>query len=145
MRRKAKDSNLDHSTFSLSRLDSKRSSKSGQDYFLVEATGDMLENKPILKSDENDVGERSCDLINGLTSSESHTLERLNKLIGEDTLAFVRAKEDFKRNKNSPGILYSDVIRQSFKSVPYFHYADGCLCPWFRWKFSRFETDKNIP
>merc|ERR1719491_1800688 len=36
MRRKAKDNNLDHSTFSLSRLDSKRSSKSGQDYFLVE-------------------------------------------------------------------------------------------------------------
>ena len=34
----------------------------------MEATGDMLENKPILKSDENDVGERSCDLINGLTS-----------------------------------------------------------------------------
>ena len=59
-----------------------------------------------------------------LTGSESHTLERLNKLIGEDTLAFVKAKEDFKRNKNSPGILYSDVIRQSFKSVPYFHYAE---------------------
>ena len=55
----------------LYRLDSKRSSKSGQDYFLVEATGDMLENKPILKSDENDVGERSCDLINGLTSKYS--------------------------------------------------------------------------
>ena len=34
----------------------------------MEATGDMLENKPILKSNENDVGERSCDLINGLTS-----------------------------------------------------------------------------
>ena len=37
----------------------------------MEATGDMLENKPILKSDENDVGERSCDLINGLTSKYS--------------------------------------------------------------------------
>ena len=55
----------------LYRLDSKRSSKSGQDYFLVEATGDMLENKPILKSDENDVGERSCDLIHELTSKYS--------------------------------------------------------------------------
>ena len=54
------------------RLDSKRSSKSGQDYFLVEATGDMLENKPILKSDENDVGERSCDIINGLTSKHEY-------------------------------------------------------------------------
>ena len=88
----------------------------------------MLENKPILKSEEttteNKIEERSCDLINGLTSSESHTLERLNVLIGEETLAFVRAKEDFKRSKNSPGILYSDVIRQSFKSVPYFHYAE---------------------
>ena len=65
-----------------------------------------------------------CRKFFKLTGSESHTLERLNKLIGEDTLAFVRAKEDFKRNKNSPGILYSDVIRQSFKSVPYFHYAE---------------------
>ena len=36
----------------------------------MEATGDMLENKPILKSDENDVGERSCD-INELTSKYS--------------------------------------------------------------------------
>ena len=68
--------------------------------------------------------ENSCRNFFKLTGSESHTLERLNKLIGEDTLAFVRAKEDFKRNKNSPGILYSDVIRQSFKSVPYFHYAE---------------------
>ena len=38
----------------------------------MEATGDMLENKPILKSDESDVGERSCDLINGLTSKHEY-------------------------------------------------------------------------
>ena len=35
---------------------------------MVESTGDLLENKPILKSDQDEIDERSCDLINGLTS-----------------------------------------------------------------------------
>ena len=63
-------------------------------------------------------------LANGLTSSETHTLQRLNNLVGDETLAFVKAKEEFKKSKNAPGILYSDVIRQCFSSVPYFHYAE---------------------
>ena len=85
----------------------------------------MLENKPILsttdvvsKSSQNKteikksssnkhVIELSCDSYNGLLSStESKTLTRLNGLIGDNMVAFVKAKEEFKRKRSLPGILY---------------------------------------
>ena len=65
-----------------SRIDSKRNSKN-QDFFVVATTGDMLENKPILKTEDSTVREMSCDLYSGLTSVESRTLERLNALVGK--------------------------------------------------------------
>ena len=89
----------------------------------------MLENKPILKTENSQqVREMSCDLYSGLTSVESRTLERLNALVGEDTVTFVKAKEKFKKSKESPGILYSD-IRPNY-SVPYFHFAEDNLLMW---------------
>ena len=95
-------------------------------------TGDMMENKPILnKTETSSRGggrEMSCDLYSGLTSVESRTLERLNALVGEETVAFVKAKEKFKKSKESPGILYSD-IRPNY-SVPYFHFAEDNLLMW---------------
>ena len=136
MRRKAKESGhqnghggaLQHSTFSLSRIDSKRNSKN-QDFFVMATTGDMMENKPILNKTETNRGrEMSCDLFSGLTSVESRTLERLNALVGEETVAFVKAKEKFKKSKESPGILYSD-IRPNY-SVPYFHFVEDNLLMW---------------
>ena len=135
MRRKAKENvahSNGHSTFSLSRIDSKRNSKN-QDFLVVAATGDMMENKPILNnklsSDSRGRGrEMSCDLYSGLTSVESRTLERLNALVGEETVAFVKAKEKFKKSKESPGMLYSD-IRPNY-SVPYFHFAEDNLLMW---------------
>ena len=91
------------------------------------STGDMLETKPILDpstcnkteltKNKKHVIELSCDVYNGvvLSSTESQTLSRLNGLIGEDMVAFVKAKEEFKHKKSLPGLLYySDVIRQSF-------------------------------
>ena len=91
----------------------------------------MLENKPIMKTETSQqVREMSCDLYSGLTSVESRTLERLNALVGEDTVTFVKAKEKFKKSKESPGILYSD-IRPNY-SVPYFHFAEDNLLMWQR-------------
>ena len=116
----------------LFRIDIKRHSRP-QDFFLVTSTGDMLENKPILSttseidpksnvnkteikkpSSNKHVIELSCDSYNGLLSStESKTLTRLNGLIGDNMVAFVKAKEEFKRKRSLPGILYRyDSIRR---------------------------------
>ncbi len=119
MRRKANQ--VDHTTLSLSRLESKKSCKT-QDYFMVESTGDCLENKPIL--------EDPVTSLQGLSSCELQTLDKLNHLVQKDTLAFVKAKEDFKAKSNFPGLLYSDVIRQNFSFVPYFHYAEDNRLMW---------------
>ena len=118
----------------LSRIDIKRHSRP-QDFFLVASTGDMLENKPILstkevapKSSQNKteiknpssnkhVIELSCDSYNGLLSStESKTLTRLNGLIGDNMVAFVKAKEEFKRKRSLPGILYRYDLTTIFEN-----------------------------
>ena len=55
--------------------------------------------------------------------------------LGEDTVTFVKAKEKFKKSKESPGILYSD-IRPNY-SVPYFHFAEDNLLMWQNHRSSR--------
>ena len=106
----------------------------------------MLENKPILsttevapKSSQNKteiknpssnkhVIELSCDSYNGLLSStESKTLTRLNGLIGDNMVAFVKAKEEFKRKRSLPGILYRYYLKAIFRKFSSFaNDESGC-------------------
>ncbi len=49
--------------------------------------------------------------------------QKLVALVGDDTLAFIRAKEEFKKSLTFSGVLYSDLARFP-SSAPYFHLSE---------------------
>ena len=92
--------------------------------------------------------EVSCDCVpSQLSLTEEKMLQKLVSMVGDDTLAFIKAKEEFKKTVNFPGVLYrlsalkklcprapqkslpfnlfttSDLSRFP-STVPYFHLSD---------------------
>ena len=54
-----------------------------------------------------DQRELSCDCFpNQLSYTEEKMLQKLVSMIADDTLTFIKAKEEFKKSLNFPGILY---------------------------------------
>lgn len=51
--------------------------------------------------------ELSCDLFsNQLSQSDEVILQKLVSSVSDDTLAFIKAKEEFKKALTFPGVLY---------------------------------------
>lgn len=53
--------------------------------------------------------ELSCDCLPSKYGDENLMMQKLVSMVTEDTLAFIKAKEDFKKTIDFPGILYRYV------------------------------------
>lgn len=96
--------------------------------FVMERTGDCMETKTLPTSSSRKLSPRDFDhttigedlLSNDFRQHHERILQRLVSMVGDQTLNFIKAKEEFKKLVTFPGILYSDLSRfPSF--VPYFH------------------------
>ncbi|TRY61191.1 hypothetical protein TCAL_05688 [Tigriopus californicus] len=96
--------------------------------FVMEQTGDCMETKTLPRSSSRKLSPRHFDhtaigedmLSNDFRQHHERILQRLVSMVGDQTLNFIKAKEEFKKLVTFPGILYSDLSRfPSF--VPYFH------------------------
>ena len=76
--------------------------------FVVEHTGDMLESKSLPRISKSNGCQRelSCDINKAIVQSEEKCLEKLVNMVDDNSLAFLRAKEAFKKSMDISGILY---------------------------------------
>ncbi|XP_033606577.1 protein FAM135A isoform X2 [Cryptotermes secundus] len=66
--------------------------------------------------------ELSCDCCNN-KDGEEHLRQKLVQAVGDDTLSFIKSKEEFKRQMNFTGMIYSDFPTLA-STLPYFHISD---------------------
>ncbi|XP_068082498.1 protein FAM135A [Anabrus simplex] len=66
--------------------------------------------------------ELSCDCYNN-KDGEERLRQKLVSAIGDDTLSFIKSKEEFKRQMNFSGMIYSDFPTLA-STLPYFHISD---------------------
>ncbi len=120
----------DKSLTSSASVEDKKGTITTSDCFLVERTGDLLETKSLpRKSTSNVVREVSCDsavifMPSKISVSDEKMLQKLVSMVDDDTLNFIKAKEEYKKSQLTiPAVLYSDLSRfPSFS--PYFHLSD---------------------